>query len=129
VTFAGYLTGEQLLGALSAFDIGIIPDPYNEYNDKISMNKVFEYSTLGIPIVSYDLSETRRLLGDAGTYAKTADPAGLADAVAVLAKDPALLASRGQDAKQRATAKFEWEREAAKYVACFDRLKPRLARR
>ncbi len=48
----------------------------NEYNDKISMNKVFEYSALGIPSVSYDLTETRRLLGDAGRYAADATPAG-----------------------------------------------------
>src|SRR5205823_8650821 len=35
VTFTGYLRGEELLAALSTFDIGVIPDPINEYNDKI----------------------------------------------------------------------------------------------
>ena len=47
MTFTGYLSGDELMAALSAFDIGIIPDPLNPYNDKISMNKVFEYSALG----------------------------------------------------------------------------------
>ena len=47
ITFTGYLRGDDLLAALSTFDIGIIPDPVNEYNDKISMNKVFEYSAFG----------------------------------------------------------------------------------
>ena len=49
---------------MSTFDIGVMPDPVNEYNDKISMNKVFEYSALGIPCVAYNLTETRRLLGE-----------------------------------------------------------------
>ncbi len=33
------------------------PIPKNGYNDKISMNKVFEYMTLGIPFVGFDLVE------------------------------------------------------------------------
>ena len=65
IAFTGYLTGKELLEALSKFEIGVIPDPINCYNDKISMNKVFEYSAMGIPIVAMDLSETKRLLKDA----------------------------------------------------------------
>ncbi len=40
--FTGYLTGERLLAHISAFDIGVIPDPFNEANDEMSMNKLFE---------------------------------------------------------------------------------------
>ena len=43
----------RLLAYLSAFDIGIIPDPFNEANDLMSMNKVFEYCALGIPTACY----------------------------------------------------------------------------
>ena len=46
----------------------------------MSMNKVFEYCALGIPTACYPLKETKRLLGDAGSYAPTFDPAGLAEA-------------------------------------------------
>jgi hypothetical protein len=66
VMFTGYLNGEALLSHISAFDIGVIPDPYNEANDVMSMNKVFEYCALGIPTASYPLRETKRLLGGAG---------------------------------------------------------------
>ncbi len=48
VTFTGFMSGEPLLRALSTVDVGVIPDPKNGYNDKISMNKVFEYMSLGI---------------------------------------------------------------------------------
>ena len=34
ITFTGYLRGQDLWEALSTFDIGVIPDPVNECNDK-----------------------------------------------------------------------------------------------
>ena len=122
ITFTGYLRGEELLSAISTFDIGIIPDPVNEYNDKISMNKVFEYSALGVPSVSYDLSETRQLLGPVGQYAQDATPKGLARACLTLIDDDKLRAERGRAAKALADEKFDWGRERGKYLAAYQRL-------
>lgn len=122
ITFTGYLRGEELLSALSTFDIGIIPDPMNEYNDKISMNKVFEYSALGLPSVAYNLSETRRLLGAAGRFADDATPLGLARACLTLIDDEKLKAACGHAAKALAIERFDWKREAAKYVAAYERM-------
>ena len=124
IAFTGYLQGEDLLAAMSTFDIGIIPDPVNEYNDKISMNKVFEYSALGVPSISYDLSETRQLLGAAGQYAGDATPEGLARAALVLIEDDTLRIERGRAAKALADEKFDWKRERAKYLAAYERLAP-----
>jgi len=122
VTFTGYLRGRDLLAAISTFDIGIIPDPVNEYNDKISMNKVFEYSTLGIPSVSYDLSETRRLLGAVGTFAKNATPHGLAEAALSLIDDEERRRNAGASAGALAEEKFNWDNEARKYVEVYEAL-------
>ncbi len=122
ITFTGYLKGEALLAAISTFDIGIIPDPVNEYNDKISMNKVFEYSALGVPPVAYRLTETRRLLGDVGTYALDDTPDGLASACATLIDNDALRQNKGRAARALAEAQFDWSREAEKLVAAYGRL-------
>jgi glycosyltransferase involved in cell wall biosynthesis len=122
ITFTGYLRGDDLLSALSTFDIGIIPDPVNEYNDKISMNKVFEYSALGIPTVAYDLTETRRLLGATAEYAEDATPEGLARACLFLINNDDARAERGQAAKTLADERFDWARERTKYVAAYQRL-------
>jgi len=122
ITFTGYLRGDDLLAALSTFDIGIIPDPVNEYNDKISMNKVFEYSALGVPTVAYNLSETRQLLGATAEYADDATPAGLARACLRLIIDDDERAERGRAAKALADEHFDWARERAKYVAAYQRL-------
>jgi glycosyltransferase involved in cell wall biosynthesis len=122
ITFAGYLRGEALLGALSCFDIGIIPDPVNPYNDKISMNKVFEYSALGVPSVAYNLSETRRLLRDTASYADDATPAGLARACLPLINDKARRLEAGVKAKALADRDFNWTKEADKYRAVYEGL-------
>ena len=122
VTFTGYLSGDELMAALSAFDIGIIPDPVNPYNDKISMNKVFEYSALGVPSVAYPLSETRRLLGSTARYADDATPQGLARACLTLIDDDDTRAACGREAKALADEQFSWAREREKYVAAYARL-------
>ena len=122
ITFTGYLSGDALLRHLSAFDIGVIPDPVNAYNDKISMNKVFEYSALGIPSVAYPLSETRRLLGDAGVFAAGSAPSDLAGACHRLLVDDAVRQRCGEAAARLAARSFSWDREAEKYVTAYEGL-------
>lgn len=122
VTFTGYVTGKELLEVLSKFDIGVIPDPINSYNDKISMNKVFEYSAMGIPIVAMNLSETKRLLKDAALFAVHGDASGLAEQVARLIQDPELQYALGRKAKALADHDFVWETQARKYVDAMTRL-------
>jgi glycosyltransferase involved in cell wall biosynthesis len=122
ILFTGYLKGETLLAHLSAFDIGVIPDPLNEANDLMSMNKVFEYCALGIPTACYPLKETQRLLGDAGVYAPSHDPAGLAEACLKLMQDDGLRARSAAAAAKLSAERFVWENEARKYVATFERV-------
>jgi glycosyltransferase involved in cell wall biosynthesis len=120
ILFTGYLKGETLLAYLSAFDIGVIPDPLNEANDLMSMNKVFEYCALGIPTACYPLKETKRLLGEAGVYAPSNDSAGLAQACLSLMQDEALHARSAAAAAKLSAEKFVWENEARKYVATYE---------
>jgi glycosyltransferase involved in cell wall biosynthesis len=122
LSFPGYLSGESLLAHISAFDIGVIPDPLNEANDLMSMNKVFEYCALGIPTASYPLRETKRLLGEAGVYAPSHDPAGLAEACLSLMQDECLRARCATAAAKLAAENFLWENEARKYVATYERV-------
>jgi len=122
IAFTGYLSGDELMAALSAFDIGIIPDPVNPYNDAISMNKVFEYSALGVPSVAYPLSETKRLLGASARYADEATPIGLARACLALIDDDEARLACGRAAKAIADERFSWAREREKYVAAYARL-------
>ncbi len=119
--FTGFLSGESFLGALSGFDVGVIPDPFDVYNDKISMNKVFEYSALGIPIVAFELGETKRLLGDAARYAPDHSPKGLASAISDLLRDEPLRRVYAERARERARIRFHWPDQVAALLTAYDR--------
>jgi glycosyltransferase involved in cell wall biosynthesis len=86
------------------------------------MNKVFEYSALGIPSVAYPLTETRRLLGTAGVYAENDTPAALAGACLELIENNELHDRCAREATRLAQRSFSWEREANKLVAAYERL-------
>ncbi|HRD78702.1 MAG TPA: glycosyltransferase, partial [Hyphomicrobiaceae bacterium] len=127
VTFTGFLSGEPLLTAFSTFDIGVIPDPKNVYNDKISMNKVFEYMTLGIPFVGFDLIEGRQTAADAALYAADVTPACLAGRMAQLLDDDTLRASMAATGLDRARRLLSWDAERAQLLAAYElALRPRL---
>jgi glycosyltransferase involved in cell wall biosynthesis len=85
---------------------------------------VFEYSALGVPVVAYPLRETQRLMGEAGEFATSDRPEDLAKAIGRLLADDALRAQRATEVATLAGEKFSWDREAAAYVAAFDRLLP-----
>jgi glycosyltransferase involved in cell wall biosynthesis len=120
VTFTGFMSGEPLLRALSTFDIGVIPDPKNCYNDKISMNKHFEYMSLGIPFVSYDLDEGRKISGDTAVYAENNCPLSLADRMATLIDDRDQRTRLAEQGKARASTLLRWETERANLLAAYD---------
>jgi len=120
VTFTGFQSGEPLMASLSAFDIGVIPDPKNGYNDKISMNKHFEYMTLGVPFVQFDLAEGRRIAGDASLYAADNSPVDLARQIARLADDEPLRADLAARGAERAKALLRWETERSRLLAAYD---------
>lgn len=120
ITFTGFLSGEPLLKAYSAFDLGVIPDPKNSHNDKISMNKVFEYMSLGIPFVSFDLIECKKASGGAALYAQDNDPVSLAEQMARILDDAALAGALGQEGLMRARMLLKWENERARLLGAYD---------
>jgi glycosyltransferase involved in cell wall biosynthesis len=110
VTFTGYLGGDDLLEALSAADLGICPDPKNEMNDKLTMNKILEYMSCGLPVVMFDLAEGRRLAGDCAVYASGNDPRRLAERIAELLDCPERRRGMGESGRERVRL-FSWEHE------------------
>jgi glycosyltransferase involved in cell wall biosynthesis len=120
VRFAGYMTGEPLLAHLSAIDIGVIPDPPNAFNDKLSMNKVFEYMALGLPFVQFDLAQARREAGEASLVAQEGEPASLADAIATLAADPDRRARMSAYGAAHAAEAFSWEGQEPELLAAYE---------
>jgi glycosyltransferase involved in cell wall biosynthesis len=87
-TFTGRVSDEDLCRVLSTADIGIDPDPKNAWADQSTMNKVIEYMFFGLPVLSYDLHETRVSAGEAGAFVTANDEHALADGIVALLNDP-----------------------------------------
>jgi glycosyltransferase involved in cell wall biosynthesis len=129
VTFTGFLSHEELLKTLSTYDIGVVPDRKNPFNDAISMNKIFEYMTLGIPFVSFNLVQGRRTGGDAGIYTEADNcPRALADGILKLADDNELRAEKAALSKARGERLLDWNREKAQLLAAYEKARSRGAR-
>lgn len=121
VTFTGFQSGPSLLSSLSTFDVGVIPDPKNVYNDKISMNKVFEYMSLGIPFVQFDLMEGKSIAGDAALYAQNNDPVSLSRSIGKLLDDSDLRSVLAETGRERAKSQLCWDSERSQLLACYER--------
>ena len=122
IDFPGYVSGEDLLTRLSTLDVGVIPDPYNSYNDKISMNKVFEYLALGIPTVMYDLEEGRVAAGEAARVASEHSPEGLATVITELTDDPEARRHMSDWGRAHAAENFSWDKEKHALLEAYETL-------
>jgi glycosyltransferase involved in cell wall biosynthesis len=122
VTFHGFQPTEVFVPRLAACDVLVAPDPPNEFNDIITMNKVIEYMSLGRPVVSFDLTETKALVRDAGVAVVPATAGAYADALEQLLDDPARCDELGRRGSQRFEQELGWERSAPALLAAYRRV-------
>ena len=87
VTFTGRIPDAEVAAILSTADVGISPDPKNPLNDVSTMNKTMEYMAFALPVVAFDLRETRISAGDAAVYATPNDVEELAQLLVDLIDD------------------------------------------
>ena len=84
------------------------------------MNKVFEYMSLGIPFVQFDLDEGVKVAGEAALVAHDNSPVAFAEQMAKLLDDTTLRATLATAGKARAKALLRWETERAQLLAAYD---------
>ena len=97
---AGFPTTSST-SVLSTADVGLSPDPKNPLNDVSTMNKTLEYMAFGLPVVAFDLLETRVSAADAAVYAKPNRIEWFAQAIVDLLDDEP---RRGRDGHGRPAA-------------------------
>src|SRR6476469_8032815 len=84
VELPGRVPDETVIDVLSTADAGLSPDPNNPLNDVSTMNKTLEYMAFGLPVVAFDLKETRVSAGDAASYIESGDIAAYAKEIVEL---------------------------------------------
>jgi glycosyltransferase involved in cell wall biosynthesis len=118
--FTGRIPDEVVRRTLSSADVAISPDPANDFNEYCTMNKTLEYMASGVPVVAFDLEETRVSAADAGVYAAPNDPAELARLVLELLDDPERRGEMGRIGMERVAGPLSWSRSAEQLLAAYD---------
>jgi glycosyltransferase involved in cell wall biosynthesis len=122
VVMTGRVPDEIVSAVLSTADIGLSPDPRNPLNDVSTMNKTMEYMAFRLPVVAFDLVETRVSAGPAAVYARPNEVEAFADAIVTLLDDPDARARMAEKGRQRVVEELAWSHQEKAYVAVFDRL-------
>ncbi len=122
VEFTGRAPDELVFRILSTADVGLSPDPKNPLNDVSTMNKTLEYMAFELPVVAFDLRETRVSAGGAGVYAEPNDFTLYANAIVELLDDEPRRRSMGAVGRARIEGELGWHHQRAGYVSVYDRL-------
>ena len=122
IVMPGFVLDDELVAYLSTADVGLCPEPLNALNDVSTMVKTMEYMAFELPVVAFDLKETRFSAGDAAVYVTPNKVEEFAAAVAGLLDDPERRAAMGRVGRRRVEEVFAWPLQARTYVEVFDQL-------
>jgi glycosyltransferase involved in cell wall biosynthesis len=122
-TFTGRITQEaELWPYLATADLGIAPDPYSDYGDRSTTNKIIEYLAFGKPVVAYDLTEHRRTALDAAQYVEPDSHLKLSVATHELLMDAERRRAMASFGQMRFRLHLAWENSEAELIALYSRL-------
>ena len=122
VEFTGRAPDELVGRILSTADAGLSPDPKNPLNDVSTMNKTMEYMAFGLPVVAFDLRETRVSAGDAAVYVKPNDEHDYAEAIIALMDDEPMRDLLGKLGRSRVEQDLAWSRQERAYLGVYERV-------
>ena len=122
VEFTGRAPDDLVAQILSTADVGLSPDPKNPLNDVSTMNKTMEYMAFELPVVAFDLRETRVSAAGAAVYVKPNDIADYAAAIADLMGDEPRRSEMGKLGRARVEQELAWSYQERAYLDVYRRL-------
>ncbi len=122
VEFTGRAPDETVTRIMSSADVGLSPDPKNPLNDVSTMNKTMEYMAFELPVVAFDLRETRISAGDAAVYARPNDVHEYAKAIVDLLDDEATRTQLGKIGRTRVEDELAWQHQERAYLGVYQRV-------
>lgn len=112
ITFPGWIPEKDLFSYLATADLGIDCSLQVE----VSPVKVMEYMAQGLPLVCFDLQESRLLADGAGVFTPPGDVPTIASEVVALLDDPATRKELGDTGRRLITEQLAWERQTPIYL-------------
>jgi glycosyltransferase involved in cell wall biosynthesis len=122
VEFTGRAPDELVKKILSTADVGLSPDPKNPLNDVSTMNKTMEYMAFELPVVAFDLRETRVSAAAAAVYVTPNDVREYAKAIVDLMDDETTRSQLAKVGRARVEDELAWTYQERAYVGVYERL-------
>ena len=125
VEFTGRAPDELVKKVMSTAEVGLSPDPKNPLNDLSTMNKTMEYMSFELPVVAFDLRETRVSAADAAVYVEPAgnpeqDVHDYAEAIVDLIDDEEKRVLMGKVGRSRAEDVLAWSHSERAYLRVYE---------
>jgi glycosyltransferase involved in cell wall biosynthesis len=122
VIFTGWADAKIISTYLYSSQVGLMPEPRNDYTNNSLHKKVLEYMYAGLPLVAYELKEAKKSAGDAAIFVKNNDELKFAKAVLRLIDDPGLRMVMGKRGKERVEINFREETSRAELLAAYEHI-------
>lgn len=122
IEFTGRVPDETVRAVMSTADIGLSPDPKNPLNDVSTMNKTMEYMAFELPVVAFDLIETKVSAADAAVYVEPNDVAQYGEAIVDLLDDEVRRRRMGKLGRERVEQVLAWKHQQKAYLQVYDAL-------
>ncbi|MGA7521113.1 MAG: glycosyltransferase family 4 protein [Acidobacteriaceae bacterium] len=122
VCFTGRVSDVVLWQYLATADLGADPDPWTEWSNLSTMNKIVEYMAFGRPIVAFDLAENRRSAQDAAAYVVPNDDTKMSEAIRELLIDPDRRDRMSTYGRQRFREILAWEHSEQQLIGAYSDL-------
>jgi glycosyltransferase involved in cell wall biosynthesis len=129
VEFTGRAPDDLVRQVMSTADVGLSPDPKNPLNDVSTMNKTMEYMAFELPVLAFDLRETRVSAAEAGVYVTPNDVHEYATALVQLLDDEPRRARLGKLGRVRVEQHLAWSHQKVAYLGVYRQLTGPGARR
>jgi glycosyltransferase involved in cell wall biosynthesis len=108
ITFTGRADNDTICRVLSSADLAVDPCPNSPHANLSTATKIMEYMYFSLPIVAFELLETRRSGGDAVCYARLDDEAHFAQQIIGLLRDDQARDTLGKAARIRLDSALSW---------------------
>src|SRR5262249_33271372 len=122
VCFAGWLDHQRLPDVIVRARIGILPFHACEHINSTLANKLFEYMTLGLPVIASDVPPMVRVLEEtgAGIVFRSGDVQDLVDKIESLAGDASALAECAAAGRRATSTVYNWETDGKRLLGAVE---------
>jgi glycosyltransferase involved in cell wall biosynthesis len=122
ITFTGRADNDLICRVLSTADLAVDPCPYSAHANVSTATKIMEYMFFSLPVVAFDLLETRRSGDESICYARRNDEAHFSQLLVELLGDEERRRVLGRAARSRLETALSWRVSTRKLVTLMDDL-------